>query len=208
MTMEPNPFDMLASSSQRWVLEDEGISLEYDGTFLQSEDADRLFEAFRKEIPWTRSVAQTPAGPRAVPRMTSWHANQGLTYTYGLIAHAWRDWTPSLLEVRERLASRLGVRFDGVLANLYENERDSVAPHADDERDMQKGAPIASVSLGVVRNFVIRHRTTRSRHVLPLEHGSLLVMRGTTQEVSQHSVPKVKQPCGPRINLTFRQLRA
>jgi alkylated DNA repair dioxygenase AlkB len=71
---------------------------------------------------------------------------------------------------------------------------------------MEEGAMIASVSLGETRDFVVKHMRTRQRHVMPLEHGSLLEMMGETQKVARHSIPKAKKPCGPRINLTFRQV--
>ena len=40
--------------------------------------------------------------------------------------------------------------------------------------------------------------------VVPLTHGSLLVMEAPMQTAYLHSVPKTKKPTGPRINLTFR----
>lgn len=202
-----NPFDELYEKSRRWSLEDDGIEIQYDGLFLEPEEADRLFAALKHEIAWVRHVIPTPDGPRTVPRMISWHADPGLSYSYGTLTHDWQDWTSSLREVRDLLEQRTGVRYNGVLANFYENERDSVSAHADDERDMEPGAPIASVSLGATREFVVKHTTTGSRHVLPLEHGSLLVMSGRTQQVSRHGVPKAKRTCGPRINLTFRVTR-
>jgi len=63
------------------------------------------------------------------------------------------------------------------------------------------------VSLGATRRFVLRNRSDRSRRLeLDLVHGSLLVMRGATQERWQHQVPKTARPVGPRINLTFRTI--
>jgi alkylated DNA repair dioxygenase AlkB len=199
-----NPFEEIYDQGRRWTLNDAGIELVYDADFFPAHEADRLFATLRSEIPWRRVVMQTPDGPKTVPRMISWHADAPLGYTYGTVSHAWQDWTPALLEVRSRLEEKIGVRFNGVLANFYENERDSVSPHADDERDMVAGAPIASVSLGCVREFVVRHMISRARHVIPLEHGSLLVMSGDTQKVSRHSIPKAKRACDPRVNLTFR----
>ena len=66
---------------------------------------------------------------------------------------------------------------------------------------------IASLSLGETRTFVMRHKTDRSQKTrkLVLESGSLLLMRGATQRNWLHGVPKEKIPCGPRVNLTFRQ---
>lgn len=199
-----NPFEQIAEQNRRWTLSDEGIEIAYDADFLPEQDADRLFLALQHEIPWKRIMMPTPDGPRPVPRMISWHADEHFGYTYGTVRHPWQGWTPALLELRAHVQDRLGFYFNGVLANFYANERDSVSPHADDEFDMVEEAPIASVSLGCTRQFVVRHMITRSRHVIPLEHGSLLVMSGATQKVSRHSVPKAKHPCDPRINLTFR----
>ncbi len=42
----------------------------------------------------------------------------------------------------------------------------------------------------------------------PLKNGSLLVMGGRSQHDWKHSVPKTKKDVGPRINLTFRLIRA
>ena len=39
-----------------------------------------------------------------------------------------------------------------------------------------------------------------------VEHGSLLVMAGTTQHRYRHGVPKTKTEVAPRINLTFRRI--
>lgn len=203
-----NPFDeidALGAMERQFRILDEGIDLAYDADFLAEEDADRLFKALLTELPWFRGTIRMGHGSVPVPRMTAWHADEGLVYSYSGLLHLWRDWTPSLAEIRDRIEAALGFRFNGVLANLYENERDSVSPHADDEKDLEPKSPIASVTLGTVRDFIVKHQRTGSRHVLPLGHGSLLVMGGDTQKVSQHAIPKSKQPCGPRINLTFRQ---
>ncbi|BBI62949.1 hypothetical protein HSBAA_42550 [Vreelandella sulfidaeris] len=42
---------------------------------------------------------------------------------------------------------------------------------------------------------------------LTLEHGSLLIMKGTTQQNWLHSLPKTKKDIEPRVSLTFRQMR-
>jgi alkylated DNA repair dioxygenase AlkB len=200
-----NPFEDIHTKSRKWDLADDGIQLRYDADFLPQHDADRLFEALKVEIDWHRVVINTPGGPQTVPRMISWHADPGLTYSYSGLTHRWQEWTPALAEVRDRLEARTGVRFNGVLANFYENERDSVSMHADDEEDMEDGASIASVSLGHVREFVVRHNETRAKHIIPLEHGSLILMEGITQRVARHGIPKSRRTCGPRINLTFRR---
>lgn len=201
-----NPFDDIHTKSRQWSLEDDGIDVIYDADFIDPKDADRLFAILKTQIDWQRAVIQTPGGPKTVPRMISWHADPGLTYSYSGLKHSWQPWTEAMLEIKQALESRLDFAFNGCLANFYENERDSISMHSDDEVDLDAQAPIASVSLGAVREFVLKHKETKARHVIPLEHGSLVVMSGKTQDVSQHGIPKAKRSCGPRINLTFRRM--
>jgi alkylated DNA repair dioxygenase AlkB len=65
---------------------------------------------------------------------------------------------------------------------------------------------IASLSLGTVRRFQLRHRRSGARLALDLPHGSCLVMAGATQHHWLHQLPKTARAVGPRINLTFRQM--
>lgn len=200
-----NPFEDIYTKSRQWTLKVDGVDITYDAGFLPEKTADRLFEELKTEIRWRRAVVQTPGGPKTVPRMISWHADEGLTYSYSGLTHPWQPWTSAMQEVKAAVEEKLGTSFNGCLANFYENERDSVSMHSDDEDDMEEGAPIASVSLGATREFVVKHKETKERHVIPLEHGSLVVMSGDTQRVSRHGIPKSRRSCGPRINLTFRK---
>ena len=67
---------------------------------------------------------------------------------------------------------------------------------------------IASLSLGAERTFILKHKA--SKHIPPvhlrLASGSLLLMKGDTQHRWKHGIAKETQPCGPRVNLTFRKI--
>ena len=78
--------------------------------------------------------------------------------------------------------------------------------HSDDEPVLGPTPTIASVSLGAERRFRIRCRRDHACFDLVLEHGSLLLMSGTSQRDYQHSVPKTAKPTHERINLTFRTI--
>jgi alkylated DNA repair dioxygenase AlkB len=79
--------------------------------------------------------------------------------------------------------------------------------HSDDEKELGKNPIIASLSLGAVRNFQLKHKTDSAlKYALALEHGSLLIMKGSTQEFWKHQLPKTKKEISPRINLTFRTI--
>jgi alkylated DNA repair dioxygenase AlkB len=112
-----------------------------------------------------------------------------------------------LRPLRERLSRELGVEFNSVLANRYRDGRDCMGWHSDAEPELGPAPVIASVSLGAMRRFVLKHRGEPERKLaLELPHGSLLVMRGETQRHYRHALPRTAKPVGERVNLTFRRI--
>merc|ERR1712093_623414 len=85
-----------------------------------------------------------------------------------------------------------GEHFNFCLVNLYENGKDSISWHSDDESFLGPLPCIASLSLGSPRDFQMKHKTDKSAPVekWSLESGDMVVMRGTTQSRWLHSVPK------------------
>jgi alkylated DNA repair dioxygenase AlkB len=67
---------------------------------------------------------------------------------------------------------------------------------------------IASISLGAVRQFILKHKTAKEKLAFRLAHGSLLLMGGTSQHHWLHGLPKTEEPVGERINLTFRKIKS
>ena len=181
-----------------------------DGSvFLHAEalapaDADRLFAELHAGIAWRQETATLMGRRVPIPRLTAWHGAAG--YVYSGIHLTPAAWTPPLLELKavaERLA---GQPFNSVLLNLYRDGRDSVSWHADNEPGLGRDPVIASISLGAVRRFQLKHRRAAARLTLDLPHGSCLVMAGATQHHWLHQLPKTARAVGPRINLTFRQM--
>jgi len=106
----------------------------------------------------------------------------------------------------ERLA---GERFNSVLLNLYRSGADSVSWHRDAEPALGPDPVIASLSLGAVRRFKLRHRREKGLTVdLDLPPGSCLVLGPGSQRHWLHALPKTAKPVGPRLNLTFRRVVA
>jgi alkylated DNA repair dioxygenase AlkB len=146
----------------------------------------------------------------AMPRLTSWHGDPGSTYAYSGRVFAPAPWTPELALLRDRLVLREDCPFNSVLVNHYRDGSDSMGEHADDEPELGPSVDdvrIASVSLGAMRRFVLRHRRTRKVHPFHLGGGSLLVMGGTTQRFFRHHLPRTRSAVEPRMNLTFRVIR-
>jgi alkylated DNA repair dioxygenase AlkB len=110
-----------------------------------------------------------------------------------------------MLEVKRAVEPPCGVTFNSVLLNRYRTGQDSVSWHADDEPEFGENPVIASVSFGETRIFQFKHKEQNElKASVELTHGSLLIMRGGTQENWLHQVPKTKRPVGERVNLTFR----
>ena len=80
--------------------------------------------------------------------------------------------------------------------------------HSDDEQELGENAVIASLSLGASRVFELKHRYKLSLQPLKttLSHGSVLIMKGSTQQYWRHRIAKVKHLDEARINLTFRRI--
>ena len=81
-----------------------------------------------------------------------------------------------------------------------------MAYHSDAEKDLKKNGAIASLSFGAERKFSFKHKTSKQKLELILQHGSLLVMKDETQTFWLHRLPPTKKIFNPRINLTFRTI--
>ena len=129
-------------------------------------------------------------------------------YRYSGVNHQARIWTPPLRALRDRVDTLVGVHFNSCLLNRYEDGNQGMAWHSDDEAELGPETVIASVSFGATRKFAFRHRHTRQKVEMLLHHGQLIVMRGQTQAHWQHALMKSTRVTQPRVNLTFRTIRA
>jgi alkylated DNA repair dioxygenase AlkB len=175
---------------------------------LGQDEAWDLFGALHASIPWRQDRITLWGQEHLVPRLHQWFGDAGLVYSWSGIEMRPQPWPESLHVLRERLCRETGVAFNTVLANLYRNGTDSVGWHADDEPELGDAPVIASISLGAERDFQLRHRMRKDLAVktIALRHGSLLLMRGSTQRMWKHQLPRRKRVTSARINLTFRLL--
>ncbi|MDO9020478.1 MAG: alpha-ketoglutarate-dependent dioxygenase AlkB [Deltaproteobacteria bacterium] len=182
----------------------DGGGLLYVPGFFDGATADTLFQELREEIPWQNIRI------RGVPQRLGTYWIGPIPYAYSGQVRPAAPWLPTVQAIRTAVESLVfrgkDTTYEGVLLNYYQNGDVKLGYHADDEDILVPEAPIASVSLGAPRRFVLRHNRTKAKHELTLDHGSLLVMQGTTQWYWQHAVPPEKN-AGPRVNLTFRRLR-
>lgn len=169
-------------------------------------ESDALFTALRHVTPWRQGHITLYGQRHAEPRLTAWYGDAGKRYSYSGLMLEPLPWTPLLLDLKARINKTAQTEFNSVLLNLYRNGRDSNGWHQDNEPELGHNPIIASVSLGAVRRFQLRHKFKKElpKVELDLPHGSLLVMAGPTQHYWQHQIPKTAKPVAERINLTFR----
>jgi alkylated DNA repair dioxygenase AlkB len=179
----------------------------YAPQWLARDAADALFIALRDGVAWGRHRIRLFGRDIDAPRLSFWIGDADATYTYSRTRYLPHPWPEALHGIREGLRTECGVDFNGVLANLYRDGNDGMGWHADDEPELGARPLIASVSLGAVRRFALRHRDDAAGRLdIELAHGSLLLMGGATQAHYRHALPKTARAVGPRINLTFRRL--
>lgn len=170
-------------------------------------EADRLLDELWRGVAWERHHVRIAGRRIPSPRLSAWYGVAGARYRYSGVTYEPLPLLPALESVRRRLEGRVGARFNSVLVNAYRTGADSMGWHSDDERELGPRPVIASVSLGAVRRFRLKHRDPGIAPVaLDLPHGSLLVMDGDTQAHWRHAVPKTRRPVGLRLNLTFREI--
>ena len=117
-------------------------------------------------------------------------------------------WSPLLQKIKSYVENVSNTNFTTVLLNQYRDGKDSNGWHADDEKELGVNPMIASVSFGTERNFQLKHNSDKTpKKNIVLEHGSLLIMQGTTQHFWKHQIPKTSKAVGSRINLTFRVIK-
>jgi len=180
----------------------------FDAAFLSGPAADALLAELTSTVPWRHEPIRLFGKEVLQPRLTAWYGDAGATYRYSGLTLQPLPWLPALHALRQQLEAATGSHFNSVLLNLYRTGQDSMGYHADDEPELGPTPVIASVTLGATRTFRLKPRP----HLLPppsalslsLTSGSLLVMRGLTQQNWLHALPKTARPVGPRLNLTFR----
>lgn len=173
--------------------------------FFTKQESDDFYNALLNQTQWQEYEMELYDKTVTAPRMIAWYEdkdNVGADLTKP-------DWTPELLTIRSRVEESLKIKFNSVLLNLYRDGNDGVAWHSDREQKIGRNPIIASVTFGETRMFRLRHKVRKDipQQEIPLHHGSLLLMAGTTNTYWQHQVPKTAKLILPRINLTFRRVK-
>lgn len=178
----------------------------YFGKVMSFKDANEYYNCLLKTIEWKNDEAIILGKHIITKRKVAWYGNDNYNYTYSNTTKQALIWTKELLELKHIVEELTGDQFNACLLNLYHNGNEGMAWHSDDEKSLGKNTTIASLSFGAERNFAFKHKETKQKVSLLLEHGSLLVMKGATQTNWLHRLPPTKKITRARINLTFRTI--
>ncbi|GAA6016661.1 hypothetical protein JCM10207_000139 [Rhodosporidiobolus poonsookiae] len=180
-------------------------------------------KVYGKEVVQSRKIAAFATDPA----LTVKYSGHPVDMSY--------EYPPQLRTIQDKVEERLGVTFNHVMLNRYDDGSVYIGAH----RDNKENRVIASLSLGAVRTFNLTHdssspsRKSRKKpssaapaaetaeadaapetdsptlqhsYTMKLASGSLLVMQGATQDKWKHQIPKEAKVKEGRISLTFRQL--
>jgi alkylated DNA repair dioxygenase AlkB len=203
------PSDQYQSSmfkKQTHVLKLFEAEVEYWPEFYQSDRSWLLYRQILQQTQWLQGRLTVYGKQHLAPRLSCWFGESWMNYSYSNQTMSASALTPLLIEIKTEIEARTGANFNSVLVNYYRDGQDSNGWHSDDEPELGRDPEIASLSLGAPRDFHLRHKFEKThKHKMSLEHGSLLMMRGSTQSCWQHHIPKRANAEG-RINLTFRTI--
>jgi len=200
----------LFSSEEKEVIDLQlrDATVQYHPNFLSEEQERQYFNKLLEDTPWKEDSVRLFDKTFLQPRLTALYGIEDQPYTYSGLTLQPHPFTKTLLTLKKHIETVCQTTFNTVLLNLYRDGNDSNGWHSDDEKELGKHPFIASLSLGTERKFKLKHKQvpTLKQEVI-LAPGSLLIMKGTTQEYWKHQIPKSKKIFAPRINLTFRTLQ-
>jgi alkylated DNA repair dioxygenase AlkB len=173
---------------------------------FSKEEIKAHFHYLSNEISWQQDVVKLFGKTYITDRKVAWYAEKPFIYRYSGQSKTALPFSPTLLDIKSRVEKITGAEYNACLLNYYHNGSEGMGWHSDNEKSIRPNSSIASVSLGVSRKFQFKHKTHSHKFDLILDSGSVLDMRGETQEFWLHALPKSKKVLGTRINLTFRKM--
>ncbi|MGK0271766.1 MAG: alkylated DNA repair dioxygenase AlkB [Cocleimonas sp.] len=197
--------NLFGFDQQQNILPEDG-EVYYFGNVISDYDSQRLLFTLLKDIFWEHDELVIYGKKITTKRKTAWYGDNELKYSYSNTTKVALPWVSVLTELKEVIERQSQTTFNSCLLNLYHGGDEGMSWHSDDEKELGNQPIIASLSIGAERKFSFKHKKSKESVSLPLEDGSLLIMKADTQKYWQHSLPKTTKVSEPRINLTFRTI--
>lgn len=178
----------------------------YHGAVLDMDKADYFYKQLLDKVQWENDVAVLFGKRIVTKRKVAWYGDKPFSYTYSNNTKYALPWTPQIEKLKLLSEQHTGHSYNSCLLNLYHNGSEGMAWHSDGEKTLKENGAIASWSFGSERKFSFKHKVSKLKKDLVLDHGSLLVMKGETQKHWLHRLPPTKKLKRARVNLTFRTI--
>lgn len=178
--------------------------------------------AFGREIPrlqrWYH-IENKPFSPFWKQSYKRWDSNEYEKWLLQFQMDTQDKLQKILQPIRKKHPCLKEINFNSVLINKYRTGKDYIRQHRDDEMIFNDNPSIVSVSFGVKRRFLMRRviydvnnpkkmkYNDKEEHLnldIELDHGTVLIMGGSSQKYFSHGVPIDMNCKKTRYNLTFR----
>ncbi len=196
--------DLLIASAELAPIPLEDGQLAFLEQIALSQSNEAVLQQLIADTPWRAETIVVWGKRHLQPRLIAWYGEA--SYRYSGMTLDPLPFTPLQLEIKQAVQLASGRQFNSVLLNYYRDQNDSMGFHSDNESELGPDPAIASVSFGDPRTFILKHKRLQTIVKLSLGNGSLLLMTGNTQTNWLHGINKERRFCGPRVNLTFRNI--
>ena len=172
---------------------------------------------------------------RPIPRIQKWmhDDNKPFSLLWKTQYERWQPqkYSPELKNIQKELVNMYSSKYtfpkevkkpniNSSLINVYRDGNDSIAFHRDNLPEFGENPTILVISLGTTRKIQFRRVIYNSENPksmkkdknnqvmnfdINLEHGSLLVMGGSTQKYFSHGIDKDPNCKEKRFSITFRE---
>jgi len=161
-------------------------TVNYFGPLMSVQEANYYLQSLLENIDWKNDEAVIFGKRIITKRKVAWYGEKPFKYTYSNTTKSALPWTDELLVLKKLVEDKTGETFNSCLLNLYHNGAEGMAWHSDGEKDLKKDGAISSLSFGAERKFSFKHKHNKETVSLVLQHGSLLVMKDSTQTYWLH----------------------
>src|SRR5687767_1426828 len=128
------------------LIESDNMKPDYNDNFV--ENPETLFTHLRDDLEWMQ-LAET--------RQEYFMSDVQRDYSYGkgkgVRSYPSKPYSGLVLELRNKLTEKTGVHFDLCFLNRYDDQRNWLGWHADDNEIQNDAAPICVISLGAEREI-------------------------------------------------------
>lgn len=134
-----------------------------------------------------------------------WQQAYGADYRYTGSKNNALPITDKLRPFYKWCRENIDFQLNGMLLNWYDGQsKHYIGAHRDDTRDLIKGSPIVTISLGEERIFRMRPYNEKGYTDFKVQHGDVIIIPWETNWKWTHEVPSFSKYKKKRISITLR----